>query len=74
MTKPLSPTEKYNRAIDRHLKAIRNINCGVVNCKDCILNNFGDKSRENIEKHGYYCGRAGILNAIRDYRENFKQL
>ena len=73
MTKKLTPIEKFNQNIDRHLNAIKNTCCDNIVCDGCVLNNRGLNREKNMEKYGFHCGLAAIRTVISDYRENFKQ-
>lgn len=73
MTKKLTPIEKFNRNIDRHLNAITSTTCETVSCDECVLNNMGSNQMTNIAKYDYLCGKAAIRKVISDYRSNFKQ-
>lgn len=73
MTKKLTPIEKFNRNIDRHLNAITSTTCETGSCDECVLNNYGIKARENVNNYGHLCGLTGIKTTIKAYRSNFKQ-
>lgn len=71
MTKKLTPTEKFNRRVERIIESTRNCSC---NCISCIFNNNGSQKMKNVKTYGHHCGAPAIRAVYNAYKNNFKEM